>query len=115
MHEASRVEPYDIKVCRIPILSMHKTIKSKRWVSIDKINYYVILSIDNDIVRKLKEWNYVNHNLRNKQKAHVKPNIFDTINTEAKAYFLGLLWADGSLSKQPNDVLETIDYQYLKR
>lgn len=25
--------------------------------------------------------------------------FFDSINTEAKAYFLGLLWADGSISK----------------
>lgn len=33
------------------------------------------------------------------RKHTLNQTFFDTINTEAKAYFLGLLWADGSLSK----------------
>lgn len=33
------------------------------------------------------------------RKHTLNQTFFDTIDTEAKAYFLGLLWADGSLSK----------------
>src|SRR5258708_5387558 len=35
-------------------------------------------------------------------------NYFETINTEEKAYFLGLLYADGSLSKLGNDIKITL-------
>lgn len=84
------------------------------------------LGICNTIIgRKLKEWGVEARNSSDaRRKYKVNINYFDTIDTEDKAYFLGLLYADGcnhdscgnysivlSLHEQDKDILEKFQIQ----
>lgn len=47
----------------------------------------------------------------NKRKFDIKSDFFETINSEEKAYFLGLLYADGNLSKRGYGITISLQYQ----
>lgn len=51
------------------------------------------------IIKRLKKFNIRLYNHHNEAKFN--ENIFDSIDTEEKAYWLGFIYADGSISSQP--------------
>lgn len=57
------------------------------------------------VLRILKKNNIqIKSNSESKRKFELDETILDNIDSEEKAYFLGLLWADGNIAKKNNDI-----------
>ena len=78
------------------------------------------LNVDAGVIRReLKKNNVqIRPATENKRKYKIDENYFEVIDTQEKAYFLGILYADGSLSSKGNDVslgLKEYDHELLVR
>lgn len=64
------------------------------------------LNIDScTVLRILKRNNItIKSNSQSKRKFELDESILDNIDSEEKAYFLGLMWSDGNISKKNNDI-----------
>lgn len=92
-----KIRNYDVEQDIIPLFN--------QGMSNTKIGK--ILNISRKVVAKrLKEKGLFNINRQNEIK--INENIFDKIDTEEKAYWLGFLFADGTVSKSTNRVAITL-------
>lgn len=60
---------------------------------------------------------YVRHNQKQPNKKHVNENVFEVIDTEEKAYWLGFMFADGCVNRTSDRIelsLKEEDYEHIK-
>lgn len=109
----NNIDTQQAKGCKLSKEIEEKAISMfKEGYSLEKIHKNLGISRDS-FSKKLKKMGY---EILSDGKKHINSNIFEKIDTEEKAYWLGFLMADGYVSKNSNKIeLQIKDKEHLEK